>query len=76
MTQLAPEVFSGTSISQGAQYLGMDRVSQFALSGGPRIDVLNGGAQGMAKTNRHRARQNAGGGVVVTGWPGEISSSE
>ena len=57
VTQLGPEVFSGTSISQEAQYLGMDRVSQFALSGGPRIDVLNGGAQGMAKTNGHRDRQ-------------------
>ena len=33
---LRPEVFSGTSISQGAQYLG-DGHGQFALSGGPRI---------------------------------------
>ena len=31
-----PEVFSGTSISQGAQYLG-DEHGQFARSGGPRI---------------------------------------
>src|SRR6266478_8854636 len=34
-----------------------DGHGQFSLSGGPRIDVLNGGAQGMAKTNGHRARQ-------------------
>jgi hypothetical protein len=27
VTQLGPEVFSGTSISQGAQYLGMDTVN-------------------------------------------------
>ena len=40
------------------------------------IDVLNAGAQGMAKTNGHWARQTSGGGVVLTGWPGEISSSE
>ena len=44
VTQLGPEVFSGTSISQGAQYL-RDGHGQFALSGGPRIayeeDLLN-----------------------------------
>jgi hypothetical protein len=44
VTQLGREVFSGTSISQGAQYLG-DGHGQFALSGGPRIayeeDLLN-----------------------------------
>jgi hypothetical protein len=34
----------------------MDTVSPFALRLA-MIDVLNGGAQGMAKTNRHRARQ-------------------
>jgi hypothetical protein len=39
------------------------------------IDVLNGGAQGMAKTIA-RGPPNAGGGVVATGWRGEISSSE
>ena len=41
VTQLGPEVFSGTSISQGAQYLG-DGHGQFALSGGPRIAQRGG----------------------------------
>ena len=41
VTQLGPEVFSGTSISQGAQYLGDGR-GQFALSGGPRIAQRGG----------------------------------
>ena len=41
VTQLGPEVFSGTSISQGAQYLG-DGHGQFALSGSPRIAQQGG----------------------------------
>src|SRR4029077_13873715 len=44
VTQLGPEVFSGTSISQGAQSLG-DGHGQFALSGGHELpneeDLLN-----------------------------------
>src|ERR1700747_3597393 len=56
VTQLGPEVFSGTSASQGAQYLGMDTVNSPSQVG-HEFDVLNGGAQGMAKTNGHRARQ-------------------
>ena len=44
VTQLGPEVFSGTSISQGAQYLG-DGHGQFALSGGPRIAQRGGSVE-------------------------------
>src|ERR1700751_4489723 len=33
VTQLGPEVFSGTSISQGAQYLGMETVNSPSQGG-------------------------------------------
>jgi hypothetical protein len=74
VTQLGPEVFSGASISQGAQYLGMDTVNSPSQVG-HELMCWTVGRKGWQK-QWSQGPPNAGGGVVVTGWPGEISSSE
>jgi hypothetical protein len=66
---------SATSISQGPQYLGMDTVSQFAPQVGHDRCAERWGARD-GKNQSPQGPPNAGGGVPVTGWPCEISSSE
>ena len=68
VTELGSEVFLPLASVEGHNTLGLStRPLRLAT-----IDVLNGGAQGWQKPSR-QGPPNAGGGIVVTGWPGEIS---